>query len=1104
MKNKLFMVWLYCLLLVSNQLMAEINEGVKSSKPMAVKSKTESLKVNQPFSCLPDTIILTSQAQIDNFSTTYPTYTNPKYLYIDGTGASPAITSLAGLSSITQINNKLVISHTSITDLSALTNLTFIGDALNLEHNPLLTGIGLNNLTQLGSIIFQDLPALTNISGLSNNITSTGIVVIDSTALTSLAGLSGILTINGDFHLGHSPIANLNSIANLSVIDGSFYMDDLPSFTSVGLNNLTQANNILFINVPQLSSIAGLTNHLGSNRHLDDLWIISTALTNLSGLDSLTDVNTIFIWSNPSLTSLHGIEQITGNIQYGFSIYDNIALIDINALSHVTSVSEGTVLISGNVSLPNLTGLGNITTIGGGLKIFDHPNLPSLGDFNTNLTILSGNGDSVEIINNHILAVCSSVPICNYLAANGPAYFDGNAVGCNSIEEVKAACNIIPPCTGGVLKTWNGSIGDDWNDEDNWNPIGVPDICDSVLIPGNTVTPYLNSNTIIAGLRMLPNAALYQNGHNLTVNGNVIVDNASIGNGLVETLFINNSPDVIHIAYSSVYPFLNIRGYWGELTFEGSNFQKNVSVTDSSSRTGTNRISNNSFGHNFSITANATAGYAATFMDDYEGDEILGDATFTVNQPVIFLIGNANHGLHVGGNFTVNSNFLNYPDIRNGTIEFINGDRADAHISNIGSNNNLSIGYLSTNKVGTITLDQDVNITHNAHFLFGPIKTSPSKLLIFNNSSEIDQYSSGSYADGPVRKIGNQQFTFPTGDGSISSGCVISAPSLNTDAFTAQYFHQNPSTAGFDTSQHASSISSILSKGYWIINRDNGNSDVQVSLTYDSAKSGPIPSIYDLRVVSWDGSQWLNMGAGSITGNASYAIIKSSGTVSSFGTFALALAPHRIPVITIADGDSVACAGSNIKVHFSLDTLMIVNNNFTAQLSDSSGSFASPYQLGYIISNRSDSIYGFVPGSFPAGNNYKLRITGNSPPDTSIAKTVSIKPFPNSGIVVQGPTVACYGGVYKYWVTPAQPGITYNWSGNAGDTFSSNFDTAYVRFSYAGYHYVAVTNANACRTGTYTSLSVNVSYPAPTGLQCLHTPKHCSALNKKHCKIYKI
>ncbi|MBK8710655.1 MAG: hypothetical protein IPL97_02045 [Niastella sp.] len=228
------------------------------------------------------------------------------------------------------------------------------------------------------------------------------------------------------------------------------------------------------------------------------------------------------------------------------------------------------------------------------------------------------------------------------------------------------------------------------------------------------------------------------------------------------------------------------------------------------------------------------------------------------------------------------------------------------------------------------------------------------------------------------------------------------------------------------------------------------------------------------------------MGAGSITGNASYAIIKSNGTVSSFGTFALALAPHRIPVITIADGDSVACAGSNIKVHFSLDTLMIVNNNFTAQLSDSSGSFASPYQLGYIISNRSDSIYGFVPGSFPAGNNYKLRITGNSPPDTSIAKTVSIKPFPNSGIVVQGPTVACYGGVYKYWVTPAQPGITYNWSGNAGDTISSNFDTAYVRFSYAGYHYVAVTNANACRTGTYTSLSVNVSYPAPTDLPLLN------------------
>jgi CARDB/PKD-like domain len=1035
---------------------------------------------NNPTSCLPDTIILTTQAQINNFSTTYPTCTNPKYLFIDGTGANPAITSLAGLSSITQIINKLKISHTSITNLSALTNLTFIGDALDLEHNPIITSIGLNNLTQLGSIIFQDLPALANIAGLSNHITTTGEVTIDSTALTNLAGLSGIANINGSFHLGHCPIVNLNSIANLSVVNGALFLDYLLSLTSVGLNNLTQANNILFINVPQLSSIAGLSYHLGTNTHLDDLWIINTALTNLSGLDSLTEIAHFTIWSNPNLTSLHGLEQLTGNNQYGFSISYNDILTNVTALNNISSVSEGTVEFTTNGALSNLTGVENIATIGGGLKIIDNPNLPALGDFNNNLVISSGNGDSVQITDNTILAVCSSAPICNYLAANGPANIHDNAPGCNSIAEVQAACNIIPPCTGGILKTWNANVNNSWDDSLNWTPTGVPGICDSVLITGIAVFPYLNSVTTISGLRMLPGAGLFQAGYNLTVNGNVIADSASIGNGLVEVLSINNSHDVIHFVHSSVFPFLNIQGYSGELTMSGSYFQKDVSVSDSSSRTGTNRFSGNTFNHNFSITANAVAGNAFTFFDDSADDEILGDVTFTVNQPVPFSIGNL-HPLHVGGNFTVNSNFLNYPNVSNGTIDFVNGDEADAHIRNIGTNNYLAIGFLRTNKGGTITLDQDVTITQNVHFLFGPFITDTSKLLIFNNGAGIDQYASASFVDGPVKKIGNQQFGFPVGDSSTSSGCRISAPALNTDAFTARYFHRNPSIAGYDTSQHVSSISRILSREYWTINRNNGNSNVQVSFDYDSVKSGPVPSIYDLRVVRWNGSQWLNMGAGSISGNAASAAISSSGTVSSFGPFALALVPHRIPVITIANADTVACVSSTKWIHFSLDTLMVGNNVFTAQLSDSSGSFASPFNIGSVASNHSDSIIAFVPGSFPAGNHYKIRIIGSSPPDTSIAKTVSIKPFPSPSIVVHGPTVACYGGgIYKYWVTPVQPGIIYNWTGNAGDTITTNYDTAYVRFSYAGGHYVNVVNANACQTGTSAFLYVNVSYPAPT------------------------
>ena len=230
------------------------------------KAQQNSNTSNIATSCTLDTIILTTQAQIDNFNTNYPGCTNPKYLFINGAGASPAITNLAGLSSITQIINKLKISNTSITNLAALSNLTQIGDTLQLEHNALLTNIGLNNLTRLGAIIFKDLPVLTSIDGLSNNTDSIGALNIDSTALTNLNGLSGIVRItNGIFYglrIAHTPITSLSSLTSLSIVNGYIILDDDTAITSIGLNNLTQCSGFLFANVPNLTSIAGISYNL--------------------------------------------------------------------------------------------------------------------------------------------------------------------------------------------------------------------------------------------------------------------------------------------------------------------------------------------------------------------------------------------------------------------------------------------------------------------------------------------------------------------------------------------------------------------------------------------------------------------------------------------------------------------------------------------------------------------------------------------------------------------------------------------------------------------------------------------------------------------------
>ncbi|MBL7708452.1 MAG: hypothetical protein JNJ86_05240, partial [Chitinophagaceae bacterium] len=327
-----------------------------------------------------DTIILNRQSAIDSFPVLYAGCSTVGILMIDGQNASPAITNLDSLQTITTITGNLVIRNTSITNLSALSSLVQIGDTLQLEHNSLLTSIGLNNLTELGGIILLDLPELTSIDGLSNNLSTIGTINIDSTALTNLNGLSGITSItNGIFYglrVAHTPIVNLNSLANLTIIQGYLILDNNPDMTSIGLTNLTQCSGFLFGSLPNLTSIANLTTNL-STTSIGTFWMIQTGLSDLSGLSGLTSASNFYIWLNPNLTSLQGLENLSGNIDGGISFWANDQLTDITALSNITSLNNGTLEIHGNNLLSDLTGLGNITVVGQRLRVFENPVITS-------------------------------------------------------------------------------------------------------------------------------------------------------------------------------------------------------------------------------------------------------------------------------------------------------------------------------------------------------------------------------------------------------------------------------------------------------------------------------------------------------------------------------------------------------------------------------------------------------------------------------------------------------------------------------------------------------------------------------------------------------
>jgi hypothetical protein len=119
-------------------------------------------------SCLPDGIIFSSQAEIDNFQVSFPGCSE-----IEGNVAIVGndITNLNGLGVITHIGGYLQIGATDeLISLRGLDSLISIGSELYITCNDALTSLtGLEGLTSIGSdlsIICNY--ALTSLTGLDN------------------------------------------------------------------------------------------------------------------------------------------------------------------------------------------------------------------------------------------------------------------------------------------------------------------------------------------------------------------------------------------------------------------------------------------------------------------------------------------------------------------------------------------------------------------------------------------------------------------------------------------------------------------------------------------------------------------------------------------------------------------------------------------------------------------------------------------------------------------------------------------------------------------------------------------------------------------------
>ena len=129
---------------------------------------------------------------------------------------------------------------------------------------------------------------------------------------------------------------------------------------------------------------------------------------------------------------MHNLSDCNG----GLNISRNSLLSNLDFLNNLTTLGWGLNIIS-NPIFSDIKGLGHLTNINFTIDIEDNPELISLkGLENINPGTITG----VILNKNKKLSYCEIENICQYLFELTDSYINNNAPGCNSREEVEAAC----------------------------------------------------------------------------------------------------------------------------------------------------------------------------------------------------------------------------------------------------------------------------------------------------------------------------------------------------------------------------------------------------------------------------------------------------------------------------------------------------------------------------------------------------------------------------------------------------------------------------------------------------------------------------------------
>ncbi len=232
---------------------------------------------------------------------------------------------------------------------------------------------------------------------------------------------------------------------------------------------------------------------------------------------------------------------------------------------------------------------------------------------------------------------------------------------------------------------------------------------------------------------------------------------------------------------------------------------------------------------------------------------------------------------------------------------------------------------------------------------------------------------------------------------------------------------------------------------------------------------------------------WNNNGN---TSNGGFSLPFGGGQVifTVAGTYYYVCAPHASSgmkgminvVLTSVSTGSIApttyCRGGSISIPFTATGAFSAQNIFTAQLSDASGNFASPTNIGTLAGTTSGQISAVIPTGAPLGSGYRVRVASSNPQliGNNNGADLTILDAVSAMITPAGPTTFCDGQDVTLNANTGT-GFTYVWKRN-GTPIPGAGAPSYVA-SLAGLYSVEVSNGPCSATAAAVRVTIIPANP---------------------------